>query len=454
MLPLPFPPDATVSEVLASQPAALPLLAPLGYCAPGCPGCTPLTLGEWAQAERADLAELLAELGATPEPASFVRRPFTKETRVGAIARWVPDAVHVFERLGFHHADCLVCTPLTLAEVARRRNVNLDTFLADLEAVPQSKVRVLVPYDKDTVIAEIFQRCPEAFHIFEQLGYKCYDCIVCYTDTVEVAARLHGKDLRPLLDALAAVAPTPRAVARPYGRSARVCDVFHDCTDTMEVFAKYDFRWGDCVLCARETLGEVAEKKNLSLAGFVDELNRVDDPVGSARPPWTAATPVAGLVRDFPATAEVLGRRRPGAGRCPRCSRETVAEAAARTGTTPGALLDALHALPRPPALAALDPERRIGDLLKDLPGAGVALEKMGYRCAGCVVRGQDSLHVAARLHEKNLEVLLDGLATLLPHAAVPAPARTPASAADPATGQPEMPPTPAVSPPAAAGPA
>ncbi|MBI3273060.1 MAG: hypothetical protein HYZ53_28985 [Planctomycetes bacterium] len=415
MLTRPFPKDATVAELFATLPASLEVLGRLGYRSPGCASCSTATIGELVAAKGADLEALLAELRACPEPAGRAVRPFTRETPVGDIVRWFPAAVPLLERFGFHGKDCLVCTPDTLADAARKRNADLAILLADLEDVPEPKTRVTAPYGKDVVIAEVFQRCPEAFRVFQQLGYKCFDCIVCYTDTLEVAAQLHRKELQPLLDALSALSAIPRPVTRPYARSARVRDIFQDSPDTLEVLGKLDYHWGDCASCARDGIGEIAEKKKASLTGLLDDLNRLPDPPGSARPPWTAATPAAAMMREFPATAEPLARLGLDRRTCPRCSDETLEAAAARAGASLEGTLADLHALPRSRAMTVLDPGRLVGQVLEEVPGAGEALAKLGYACAGCVVRTQDTLQMAARLHEKNLELLLDSLAALLP---------------------------------------
>ncbi|MBI5365909.1 MAG: hypothetical protein HZA54_02630 [Planctomycetes bacterium] len=421
MLTRPYPPDATVAELYGTDPGTLGVLAELGYHAPGCPACTRATVGEAIAAAGADLAQVLAELAAAPEPAGRIDHPFTKDTPVGGIIRWFPDALPVFARLGYHRDDCLVCTPHTLGEAARRKNANLETLLADLDLVPEPKRRVVPPFTADTVIAEIFQRSPEAFRIFQNLGYKCFDCIVCYEDSLATAARLHGKELTPLLDAVNAVAGAPRPVTRPYGRAAHVADVFSDCTDTMEVFGRLDYKWGDCAACARETLGEVAEQHKSSVTAFLDELNRIPAPAGAARPPWTAATPIAPMTRDFPATAEPLARLLGvDRARCPRCSPETLADAAARAGRTPAAVLDALHALPPSRAARLLDPDRPVADLLRDVPDSAPVFTRLGYQCPTCVVRTQDTLRMTAALHQKNLEVLLAGIAARIPPEVTP----------------------------------
>lgn len=51
-------------------------------------------------------------------------------------------------------------------------------------------------------IGKLLELYPGIEEVFKQLEYKCCDCVVVYEDTVEIASKLHKKDVSVLIKKL------------------------------------------------------------------------------------------------------------------------------------------------------------------------------------------------------------------------------------------------------------
>lgn len=57
--------------------------------------------------------------------------------------------------------------------------------------------------NRDTLIGEIVQNCPEALPVFQAIGMHCMGCAMASGETVEEACAVHGVDPDAFLEALA-----------------------------------------------------------------------------------------------------------------------------------------------------------------------------------------------------------------------------------------------------------
>ena len=56
---------------------------------------------------------------------------------------------------------------------------------------------------RETLIGEIVQNCPEALPVFQAIGMHCMGCAMASGETVEEACAVHGVDPDEFLQALA-----------------------------------------------------------------------------------------------------------------------------------------------------------------------------------------------------------------------------------------------------------
>ncbi len=59
-----------------------------------------------------------------------------------------------------------------------------------------------MPITKDMLIGDIIEGHPEAVNVFESHGMCCGSCMGAHGETVEVSARMHGIEVKRLLDEL------------------------------------------------------------------------------------------------------------------------------------------------------------------------------------------------------------------------------------------------------------
>ena len=55
---------------------------------------------------------------------------------------------------------------------------------------------------RETLIAEIVEKCPEAMPAFQAIGMHCMGCALASGETVEQACAVHGIDPDEFLDGL------------------------------------------------------------------------------------------------------------------------------------------------------------------------------------------------------------------------------------------------------------
>ena len=55
---------------------------------------------------------------------------------------------------------------------------------------------------RETLIAEIVEKCPEAMPAFQAIGMHCMGCALASAETVEQACAVHGVDPDEFLDGL------------------------------------------------------------------------------------------------------------------------------------------------------------------------------------------------------------------------------------------------------------
>jgi hypothetical protein len=81
-------------------------------------------------------------------------------------------------------------------------------------------------FRQEMLVMEALEAHPDAAGIFARLGYRCVEiekddwCVVVEKDSLEEAARMHGKPLAELLAALNALPPAPSPAKGPAPSSA------------------------------------------------------------------------------------------------------------------------------------------------------------------------------------------------------------------------------------------
>lgn len=57
----------------------------------------------------------------------------------------------------------------------------------------------MAEFNRETIIAEVLQRAPEAAPLFQAIGMHCLGCAMASGETLEEACMVHGIECEPFL---------------------------------------------------------------------------------------------------------------------------------------------------------------------------------------------------------------------------------------------------------------
>ena len=60
----------------------------------------------------------------------------------------------------------------------------------------------MIQFNKDTVIAEVLMKAPQAAPLFQSIGMHCLGCAMSSGETLEEACQVHGVDIDEFLESL------------------------------------------------------------------------------------------------------------------------------------------------------------------------------------------------------------------------------------------------------------
>jgi len=60
----------------------------------------------------------------------------------------------------------------------------------------------MIEFNKDTVIAEVMMKAPQAAPLFQSIGMHCLGCAMASGETLEEACQVHGVDVDDFLESL------------------------------------------------------------------------------------------------------------------------------------------------------------------------------------------------------------------------------------------------------------
>ena len=69
----------------------------------------------------------------------------------------------------------------------------------------------MAEFNRETLIAEVLQRAPEAAPLFQAIGMHCLGCAMASGETLEEACMVHGIDCDSFLEELNAFAEVVKA---------------------------------------------------------------------------------------------------------------------------------------------------------------------------------------------------------------------------------------------------